>query len=119
MANIYKRWLCDKSLKTLSSRTILTNFEFRSKPSLLLSFEWTLTRPKNSLQQNIIFSYSEMIPVSFSFFICFFLYFSFLCYVMLCYLFCYYKFLQKLLFHFLFFLLLFIIIIIIIINILI
>ena len=62
----------------------------------LLSFEWTLTRPKNSLRQNIVFSYSEIIPVSFSLFLSLFLYFSFLCYVMLCYLFCYYKFLQKL-----------------------
>ena len=35
MANIYKRWLCDESLKTLSSRPILIYFEFRSKPSLI------------------------------------------------------------------------------------
>ena len=39
----------------------------------LLSFEWTLTRLKNSLRQNIVFSYSEKIPVSFSFFLSFFL----------------------------------------------
>ena len=34
----------------------------------LLSFAWTLTRPTNVnlLQQNIVFSYSEKIPVSFS-----------------------------------------------------
>ena len=35
MANIYKRWLCDESVKTLSSRPILIYFEFRSKPSLI------------------------------------------------------------------------------------
>ena len=35
MANVYKRWLCDESLKTLSSRPILIYFEFRSKPSLI------------------------------------------------------------------------------------
>ena len=35
MANLYKRWLCDESLKTLSSRPILIHFELRSKPSLI------------------------------------------------------------------------------------
>ena len=56
---------------------------------LLLSFTWTLTHPTiNYLRQNIVFLYSEMIPVSSSFFP----YFSFLCYVML---FCYYKFLSN------------------------
>ena len=35
MANIYKRWLCEESLKTPSSRPILIYFEFRSKPSLI------------------------------------------------------------------------------------
>ena len=35
MANLYKRWLCDESLKTLSSRPILIYFELRSKPSLI------------------------------------------------------------------------------------
>ena len=64
MANNYKRWLCKESLKTPSSRPILIYFEFRSK----LSFEWTLTRPTNFnlLRQNIVLSYSERIPVSFS-----------------------------------------------------
>ena len=47
----------------------------------LLSFAWTLTRPTNFnlLRQNIVFSYSERIPVSFSwlfhyfsFFFCYF-----------------------------------------------
>ena len=41
-----------------------------------------------------LLNWGALIPVSFSFFLCFFLYFSFLCRVMLCYLFC--KFLQKL-----------------------
>ena len=41
----------------------------------LLSFAWTLTRPTSGLRQNIVFSYSEMIRVSFSLF----LYFSFFC----------------------------------------
>ena len=35
MANNYKRWLCEESLKTPSSRPILIYFEFRSKPSLI------------------------------------------------------------------------------------
>ena len=35
MANLYKRWLCDESLKALSSRPILIYFELRSKPSLI------------------------------------------------------------------------------------
>ena len=70
MANNYKRWLCEESLKTPSSRPILIYFEFRSK----LSFEWTLTRPTNFnlLRQNIVLSYSERIPVSFSWLLLFF-----------------------------------------------
>ena len=41
-----------------------------------------------------------MIPVSFSLFVCLFLYFSFLCrYVMLFYLFCYYIFFAKIVFY--------------------
>ena len=35
MANNYKRWLCEESLKTPSSRPILIYFELRSKPSLI------------------------------------------------------------------------------------
>ena len=35
MVNIYKRWLCEESVKTPSSRPILIYFEFRSKPSLI------------------------------------------------------------------------------------
>ena len=48
---------------------------------MLLSFAWTLTHPTTNLylQQNIVFSYLEMIPVSSSFFP----YFSFLCCVIL------------------------------------
>ena len=106
MANLYKRWLCDESLKALSSLPILIYFELRSKPSLIrvtrvsrMTGDCHLIGPysptaKNSLQQNIVFSYSEMIPVFFlSFLVCFFI---FRFYVMLCYFFCYYKFLQKL-----------------------
>ena len=77
MANNYKRWLCEESLKTPSSRPNLIYFEFRSKPSLIvLSFAWTLTLPTNFnlLRQNIVFSYSESIRVSFSWL---FHYFSF------------------------------------------
>ena len=82
---------------------LLTHVNLEASLHSLLSFEWVLTRPKNSLRQNIVFSYSEMIPVSF--FLCFF-FFSFLCYVMLCYLFCYYKFFAKIVFYLLFILLL-------------
>ena len=35
MANNYKRWLCEESLKTPSSRPILIYLEFRSKPTLI------------------------------------------------------------------------------------
>ena len=42
----------------------------------LLSFAWTLTRPTNYLRQNIVFSYPEMIRVSFSLLLSF----SFFCY---------------------------------------
>ena len=50
----------------------------------LLSFAWTLTRPKNYLRQNIGFSYSEMIRVSFSLFLVFFVCFCF-CFSLLFY----------------------------------
>ena len=68
MANIYKRWLCEESLKTPSSRPILIYFEFRSKPSLITVISMD-PRPTNYLPQNIVFSYPEMIPVSFSLFL--------------------------------------------------
>ena len=69
---------CEESLtRTPSSSPMLICFEFlEASLHALLSFTWTITRPTNLLRQNIVFSYSEMIPVSFSFF----LYFSFLCY---------------------------------------
>ena len=70
MANIYKRWLCEESLKTPSSRPILIYFEFRSKPSLITVISMD-PRPTNYLRQNIVFSYPEMIRVSFSFFLSF------------------------------------------------
>ena len=53
----------------------------------LLSFAWTLTRPTNNLRQNIVFSCSQIIRVSFSLF----LYFLFLIY---------YLFLQKLFYYY-------------------
>ena len=68
MANIYKGWLCGKSLKTPSSRPILICFEFRSKPSLIAVISMD-PRPTNYLPQNIVFSYPEMIRVSFSLFL--------------------------------------------------
>ena len=70
-----------KAWKPPSSRPILIYFEFRSKPSLVTVISWTLTRPTNFnlLRQNIVFSYSERIPVPFSwlfhyfsFFFCYF-----------------------------------------------
>ena len=57
------------SLKTSFVRPILIYFELEARLHLLLSFEWTLTRLTNKLRQNIVFSYSEMIPVSFSLFL--------------------------------------------------
>ena len=67
----------------------------------LLSFEWTLIRPTNSnlLRQNIVFSYSERIPVSFSWL---FHYFSFFfCYFTLLLIFT--KIILLLLFYYIFF----------------
>ena len=57
------------SLKTSFSRPIVIYFELEARLDLVLSFEWTLTRLTNKLRQNIVFSYSEMIPVSFSLFL--------------------------------------------------
>ena len=84
MANNYKRWLCEESLKTPSSRPTLIYFEFRSKPSLITVICMNPHSPNkfNLLRQNIVFSYSERIPVSFSwlfhYFSFFFGYFTFL-----------------------------------------
>ena len=68
MANNNKGWLCEESLKSLSSRPILIYFEFRSKPSLItiICMDPRLT---NYLRQNIVFSYPEMKRVSFSLFL--------------------------------------------------
>ena len=67
MANIDKRWLCEESLKTPFSGPILRYFEFRSKPSLI-TVNCMNPHPTNFnlLRKNIVVSYSERIPVSFS-----------------------------------------------------
>ena len=51
----------------------------------LLSFGWTLTRPTNFnlLRQNIVLSYSERIPVSFSWLFHYFSFFFWLFYVII------------------------------------
>ena len=66
--------------KPPSSRPILIYFEFRSKPSLITVISMD-PRPTNYLRQNIVFSYPEMIRVSFSLFLSlsvFFCYFTLL-----------------------------------------
>ena len=71
MASIYKGWLCEKSLKPLpppSSRPILIYFEFKSKRSLITVISMD-PRPTNYLRQNIVFSYPEIIRISFSLFL--------------------------------------------------
>ena len=57
-----------KAWKPPSSRPILIYFEFRSKPSLITVISMD-PRPTNYLRQNIVFSYPEMIRVSFSLFL--------------------------------------------------
>ena len=57
-----------KLKKPPSSRPILIYFEFRSKPSLITVISMD-PRPTNYLRQNIVFSYPEMIRVSFSLFL--------------------------------------------------
>ena len=115
MANLYKRWLCDESLKTLSSRPILIYFELRSKPSLIRVTR--VSRMTGDCQNGPLLAHckkfiatkycflilgddtSFFFFVSLSvFFVCLFvfLFLSFFFVFMLCYLFCYYKFLQKL-----------------------
>ena len=88
MANIYKRWLCEESLKTPSSRPILIYFEFRSKPSLIT----VICMDPHSPNKLIATKYCSLIlgdDTSFFFFLSFFLSF-FLCffifrfYVLLC-----------------------------------
>ena len=96
MANIYKMWLCEESLKTPSSRPILIYFEFRSKRSLITVIWMDPHSPKKFIATKYCFLILGD-NTSFFFFICLFVsLFLVLCYVMLCYLFCYYKFLQKL-----------------------
>ena len=79
MANNYKRWLSGESLKTPSSRPTLIYFEFRSKPSLITVICMNPHSPNkfNLLRQNIVFSYSERIPVSFSWLFHYFSFFFF------------------------------------------
>ena len=101
MANNYKRWLSEESLKTPSSRPTLIYFEFRSKPSLITVICINPHSPNkfNMLRQNIVFSNSERIPVSFSWL---FHYFSFFfCYFTLLIIFT--KIILLLLFYYFFF----------------
>ena len=51
-----------------SSRSVLIYFEFRSKPSFITVI-CMYPRPTNYLRQNIVFSYPDMIWVSFSSFL--------------------------------------------------
>ena len=81
MANVYKRWLCDENLKTLSSRPILIYFQFRSKPSLVTVIWMDPHSPKNFIATNYCFLILGD-DTSFFFFLCFFI---FRFYVMLCY----------------------------------
>ena len=77
MANNYKRWLCEESLKPPSSRPILIYFEFRSKPSLITVICMDPHSPNKLFATKYCFlmrSCLEIIRVSFSLF----LYFSFL-----------------------------------------
>ena len=85
MANNYKRWLSEESLKTSSSRPTLIYFEFRSKPSLITVICMNPHSPNkfNLLRQNIVFSYSERIPVSFSWLFHYFSVFFWLFYVLI------------------------------------
>ena len=72
----------------------------------LLSFAWTLTRPTNYWRQNIVFSYPEMIRVSFSLFLSFsvFCYFTlllaFIKIILLLFIYFYYYFFMKIIFIF-------------------
>ena len=83
MANIYKRWLCEESLKTPSSRPILIYFEFRSKPSLITVIWMDPHSPKKFIGTKYCF-FILGDDTSFFFFLSFFvsLFFVFmLCYV--------------------------------------
>ena len=76
MANIYKRWLCDENLKTLSTPPISIYFEFKRKPSLITVIWMDPHTPKKFIATKYCFL---ILGDDTSFF--FFLYFSFLCYV--------------------------------------
>ena len=93
MANLYKRWLCDESLKTLSSRPILIYFEFRSKPSLITVIWMDPHSPKKFIGTKYCLL---ILGDDTSFFFILSLFVSLFFVFMLCYLFCYYKFFQKL-----------------------
>ena len=58
-----------KAWKPPSWRLILIYLNLEASLHSLLSFAWTLTRPTNYSRQNIVFSYPEMIRVSFSLFL--------------------------------------------------
>ena len=78
MANNYKRWLCEESLKTPLLATHFNIFWIYKQAFTHYCHlhEPSLTRPTNFnlLRQNIVFWYLERIPVSFSWL---FHYFSF------------------------------------------
>ena len=85
-----EEWLCilNPTGQTSSFATHFNILKFRGKPSLITVICMDLhilSRPTNKLRQNIVFSYSEMIPVSvilYSLFFVFFYYFM-LIYVIL------------------------------------
>ena len=77
MANIYKMWLCEESLKTPSSRPILIYFEFRSKRSLITVIWMDPHSPKKFIATKYCFL---ILGDNTSFF-----FFIFRFYVMLCY----------------------------------
>ena len=68
MANNYNRWLGEESLKTpLLSRPILISFEFRCQPNHLLFYSLAQLINCNKIHVSFVFSYSEMVPVSYLF----------------------------------------------------
>ena len=79
MANIYKRWLCEESLKTPSSRPILIYFEFRSKPSLITVICMDPHSPNKLFATKycflILVDETSLDDTSFFFFISFFFFF--------------------------------------------
>ena len=105
MTNIYKRWLCDESLKTLHTRPILIYFELRSKPSLIMVTRVSRMTGDCHLNGPLLAHCKKFIATKYcflilgddtSFFFFLSLFASLFLVFMLCYLFCYYKFLQKL-----------------------